>query len=26
VNAQNGLVTLELMDMMPEATCFFFTH
>lgn len=26
VNAQNGLVILELMDMMPEATCFFFTH
>ena len=26
VNAQNGLVMLELMDMMPEATCFFFTH
>jgi hypothetical protein len=26
VNAQNGLVTLEMMDMMPEATCFFFTH
>lgn len=26
VNAQNGLVVLELMDMMPEATCFFFTH
>lgn len=26
VNAQNGLVVLELLDMMPEATCFFFTH
>ncbi|MSO18991.1 MAG: hypothetical protein EXQ56_00765 [Acidobacteria bacterium] len=26
VNAQNGLVVMELMDMMPEATCFFFTH
>jgi len=26
VNAQNGLVMLENMDMMPEATCFFFTH
>jgi hypothetical protein len=26
VNAQNGLVMLEMMDMMPEATCFFFTH
>lgn len=26
VNAQNGLVMIENMDMMPEATCFFFTH
>ncbi len=26
VNAQDGLVVVELLDAVPEATCFFFTH
>ena len=26
VNAQDGLVVVELLDAMPEASCFFFTH